>query len=229
MLYAVARSLVFVTLVGAGVAQETGCHDDPTYEDGGWHCAAWVQEDMAEGCRAGYPPVDTPERIAALVHACPVSCPDVTPICGGDTGSDETPSPSPPPPIPSPIMPPSPPPGPGYPVANTSGQYALPILNTYRSMHCDTPPLEWEPKLANAAQAYADSCPTGPDHALGSDAVDIIAYEGMGYVWLAESSVRWQQGIMEWYDQGRNYNCACPRASPRAAPTLRLRHVYVPC
>ena len=51
----------------------TLCADDPAYLDNDWTCKRW------EGlpCRRGFPPVDTPERIARLVAHCPESCVDV--------------------------------------------------------------------------------------------------------------------------------------------------------
>lgn len=79
------------------------CTDDPYYVDT-WNCGAW--RTYGPGCRVGYPPVNTAERIARLVESCPESCNDVTPNCGG-SGASSPPPPtqyylSPPPPSPSP-------------------------------------------------------------------------------------------------------------------------------
>jgi hypothetical protein len=84
----------------------TRCLDDPTYSDAGWACAAWAPPAWQSGCIAGYPPVNTPERVARLVEACPVSCSDVASHC-----EPPPPSPLPPPPplLPPPPQPPSPP------------------------------------------------------------------------------------------------------------------------
>lgn len=57
------------------------CTDDPSYADvgTGWTCSAW--RGWNPGCRRGYPPITSPERIARLVHSCPQSCADGTPVC----------------------------------------------------------------------------------------------------------------------------------------------------
>ena len=80
------------------------CTDDPTYTDGGWHCAEWV----GYQCYQGYAPVSTSARIQLLTQSCPESCMDVVPVC-----SPPPPSPPllPPPPPPSPLAPPPPVPG----------------------------------------------------------------------------------------------------------------------
>jgi len=73
------------------------CHDDPEYKDI-WMCAQW----SGYNCGPGYPPVDTPERIALLLSSCPEACADGTPSC-----TPGPPSPlSPPPPTPPPVSPP---------------------------------------------------------------------------------------------------------------------------
>ena len=85
----------------AGHGVETGCFDDSAYFDAGWNCGSW----NGYACRSGGWGVATTTQIANLVHACPRSCTDVTPICTG---------------IPSPPLAPPPPPSP----PGLSGTYA---------------------------------------------------------------------------------------------------------
>ena len=181
-------------------ADEVGaCHDDPTYHDV-WDCHAWAA--VPEGCRTGYSPVDTPERIAALVHACPVSCPDVTPIC--------EPSPAPTPPVPSPPPrtptspsrppPPDSPPAP-HPPTTGSGSIVLPMINDARAEHCNTPPLQWDRELAAAAQEYAETCPSGHDDTLPHYLGETVAFNAHPYAYLVESEQRWSEVISSWHDE----------------------------
>lgn len=55
------------------------CTDDPSYHDGGFWCWHWTNYE----CRAGAATINTPERIARLVQACPEACADVEPVCDG--------------------------------------------------------------------------------------------------------------------------------------------------
>eukprot|EP00966_Prymnesium_polylepis_P046245 1071107-Prymnesium_polylepis.1 len=80
------------------------CHDDPNYSDV-WDCSQWA----GYACASGYDPVTTPERIALLMHSCPQSCTDSTPLCPPPPPSSPAFPQQPPPPPPAPPSPPRPP------------------------------------------------------------------------------------------------------------------------
>jgi hypothetical protein len=80
------------------------CHDDPNYWDV-WDCSQWA----GYACASGYDPVTTPERIALLMHSCPQSCTDSTPLCPPPPPSSPAFPQQPPPPPPAPPSPPRPP------------------------------------------------------------------------------------------------------------------------
>ena len=62
--------------------------------------------------------------------------------------------------------------------------------NTRRAKHPGTPPLVWDQTVADAAAAYADTCPTGHDS-------DSTFGENLAWHSSADDST----GVARWYDE----------------------------